>query len=47
MICKICHTNETDSTSGICNKCLDGVYELNEKGEVVEIYNRNLSIRRH
>jgi hypothetical protein len=22
MKCKICHTNETDNTSGICNECL-------------------------
>jgi hypothetical protein len=32
MLCKICHKNETDSTSGICWECLNKIYSQKHFG---------------
>ena len=36
MICKICHKNETDNTSGFCWKCFDTKKETCEQCKLVD-----------
>jgi hypothetical protein len=39
MICKICHKNETDSTSGICWECCSTKWEGFSVGEDINCGN--------
>jgi hypothetical protein len=50
MKCKICHKNETDSSSGICWECCSVVerylvLKWKEKGKKSEIKNKNVGIK--
>jgi hypothetical protein len=37
MLCKICHQNQTDNTSGICNECLEKERSKSNKVTLGEI----------
>lgn len=42
MICKICHLNETDSTSGICWECINKRFNYIESNIGKDLFNQLL-----